>query len=168
MNKTVAMRIRSFALLAPLGLYGCATSMQECDPAQGGFFRGVGCSASGAYGDRQEQRYASLRQERMQQDVLRKEYSDVLQEQEDTSAQRAALQGQYAALQRDLRSLQASLRTSRSSSTSLEQQVSRLQAAATKGQAGASASNAESAARLKELQQQRDALEREIEIALGR
>lgn len=168
MTLFVSTRFGISLLFASFGLVGCGASMEECDPAQGGFLRGIGCSASGAYGGRQQQRYGSLKEERIQREALRKEYREVSLEEEATRAERTALEGRYAALQRDLRSLQGSLQKSRGTTAGLAEQLERLKAETLTGRAAASVSNEQGATRLKELQRKRDALEREIEIALER
>jgi chromosome segregation ATPase len=58
------MIARLAAALSLAALAGCAAG--SCDPSQAGFFSGIGCEASGAYGARNQMQRSALAQSRSQ------------------------------------------------------------------------------------------------------
>lgn len=98
-----------------VGLVGCASG--NCDPDQAGFIGGIGCQASGAYGQRTQSLQAQLSASRS---AALQERAAALSAQQDAAASETALaerrqqlqaiDRQNAVLQRKLRALQASNR----------------------------------------------------------
>lgn len=156
------------ALSLVLLLEGCASTPAGCDPAQGGYFRGIGCAASGSYQQRQNEKEQVLGVEQARQSRLRGEYRDTLADQEATRAQRRAIEGQYATLRKDLDRLQSRLKGSRSQDAAIGRELTALQNEVVLIEQDSFTPDTEKAARLQRLMQEKAALDREIEMALQR
>jgi hypothetical protein len=76
-------------ILLPAALAaGCATT--DCDPGRGGFFRGIGCSASGSYSQRQRQMQSTIGREQQTQAGLQRQERQADQAAIESGAQRQA------------------------------------------------------------------------------
>ncbi|MBK8906863.1 MAG: hypothetical protein IPM60_02865 [Rhodospirillales bacterium] len=163
------MTILKFCAAVPVlavTLTACATG--ECDPSQGGFIRGIGCSASGSYGERQEQKQAALQQEQQRKSELQTEVERTSQEKAAVRSQREAAERKYASLQNDLDAMEAKLAKSKTENKDLEERLAALQAETVLAKTDTSASDAERQKQLRLLQEQKDTLEDEIDQALTR
>lgn len=147
---------------------GCATTTSDCDPAQGGYLRGIGCSVSGGYNQRQEDRQETLREERLQQAQLRGEYEDTLAEQRTVRSKRRATEQQYSAVRRDLNQMQARLASSKTRGSNLQGEIAGMQSEVSMLEQDTFTPEAEKAERLERLMEEKAALEREIDMALER
>lgn len=145
---------------------GCATT--ECDPSQGGYLRGLGCSASGAYGQRQTEKQALVDQERERQTDLQTDYQRTQAEQAAVRKQRQTAEKRYAALQGELDSLRKRLKQSKAGNQKLESEIDDLKRQTDLLEKDSFTSEARKAQRLNELQQQKDVLERQVDLAVGR
>lgn len=163
------MTISKLSAILPLlavTLGACATG--ECDPSQGGFVRGIGCATSGSYGERREQKQAALQQEQQKKSELEMEVERTSKEKAAVRSEREAAERKYAALQSDLDAMEKKLARSRTENKELEQRLAALQAETVLAKTDTSASDAERQKQLRLLQEQKDALETEIDQALTR
>lgn len=106
-------------------LSGCATT--DCDPAHGGFLRGIGCAAGGSYSERQQQKQAAIGREQQTQTGLKREYEHTNREVEQTTAERQALEREYARLQNEIDGLNAKLAKSKSDTRNLSRNIKGVQ-----------------------------------------
>lgn len=120
-------RKRVFGLLsASLSvLSGCATT--DCDPARGGFLRGIGCAAGGSYSERQQQKQAAVGREQQTQTGLKREYEQTNRDVEQTTAERQALEQEYARLQDEIDGMNAQLAKSKKDTGNLRRNVKGVQ-----------------------------------------
>ena len=156
----------SFVVLPLLGFSLAACSTAQCDPSQGGFFRGVGCASSGTYSQRKDEKQTVINQETQKQTALQSDYKKASDEQAAVAAQRREAERKYAALQSDLGSMKAKLANSKTQNKALEQKVADLERKTSMLKQDAFTPEAEKAKRLQSLQAQKDDLEREIDLAL--
>ncbi|AAU91654.1 putative lipoprotein [Methylococcus capsulatus str. Bath] len=145
---------------------GCATT--DCDPGQGGFFRGLGCSASGSYGQRQQQMQASLDREQQTQAGLQSRYAQANQAAIESDAQRQAAEEEYAGLQRDIDALNARLAQSKSKKKDLSREIRSVQNQLDLLKADTMSPRAELDKRRAELDRRLKELEREVDLARGK
>lgn len=108
-------------LAGSIALSGCATT--DCDPGRGGFLRGIGCSVSGSYGERQQQKQTAVGGEQQTQTGLKREYERTNREVEETTAERQALEREYAQLQDQIDGLNAKLAKSKSDTSALRRNI---------------------------------------------
>ena len=146
---------------------GCATTPADCDPAKGGYLTGMSCMASGGYKARQDEKQATLARERQQQAALEGQYRTVQGEQAAVRAQRVAAERRYSSLQGELDAMRSKLRQGKAGNQQLEADVDRLKAQVQMLQSDTVTPADQKAKRLKELEQQKESLERQIEVALG-
>ncbi|WP_228719775.1 hypothetical protein [Methylococcus geothermalis] len=145
---------------------GCATT--DCDPGRGGFFRGIGCSASGSYGQRQQQMQSTISREQQTQAGLRSEYAQANQAAIETDAQRQAAEKQYADLQGDIDALNARLARSKSKKKDLSREIKSVQNQLDLLKADTMSPRAELDKRRAELDRRLKELEREVDLARGK
>lgn len=145
-----------------------ACSTMECDPSRGGFVRGIGCAASGSYGERQQQKQATLQQEQQRQQSLHSEYQRTTDEQAVVRAERQAAERKYASLQSDLKAMKAKLAKSKSGNQDLEQKLAELEAKTDLLQKDTFTPDNQKQEQLNRLRAEKDALETEIDQALQR
>ncbi len=156
-------------VLGGLGLAlnaGCATN--ECDPSQGGYLRGIGCTASGSYGQRQADKRQVVDLERERQAGLQSDYQRTQAEQAAVRQQRQAAERRYAALQKDLDALRKKLKQSKTGNQKLEGEIDDLKRQTDLLAKDSYTPDAKKAERLQELQRQKEALERQVDLAVGR
>lgn len=106
-------------------LAGCATT--DCDPARGGFIRGIGCATSGSYATRQQQKQAQITRGQQTQAGLQREYDSLNRQSEQTGAERQALEQEYAQLQGQIDALNADLAKSKADATQVRQNLKSVQ-----------------------------------------
>ena len=147
-------------------LCGCATTAKDCDPAQGGYLKGIGCSTSGAYDQRQQARHAMLQQEQARKYQLQGKYRDTVVEQKSVRAKRGAANRRYASLRNDLANMESRLAKSKTGNPNLNQDLRELKSEASMLEQDTFTPEAEKAARLDRLMREKAALDREIEMAL--
>lgn len=145
---------------------GCATT--ECDPSQGGYLRGMGCTASGAYGQRQVEKQDVVNQERARQSGLQTDYQRTQAERAAVRQQRQAAERRYAALQSDLDGMRKKLKQSKAGNQRLEAEIDDLKRQTDLLAKDSYTPDAKKAERLQELQRQKEALERQVDLAVGR
>lgn len=145
---------------------GCATT--ECDPSQGGYLRGIGCTASGAYEQRQVEKRELVDQERWRQSDLEADYQRTQAEQAAVRKQRQAAEKRYAALQHELDGLRKRLKQGKANNQKLEAEIDDLKRQTDLLEKDSFTPDAKKAARLNELQRQKEALERQVDLAVGR
>jgi chromosome segregation ATPase len=145
---------------------GCATT--DCDPGRGGFFRGLGCSASGSYGQRQQQMQASLDREQQTQAGLQSRYAQANQAAIESDAQRQAAEEEYAGLQRDIDALNAKAARSRTKKKDLSREIRSVQNQLDLLKADTMSPRAELDKRRAELDRRLKELEREVDLARGK
>lgn len=156
----------SVLAVVALGLSGCATI--DCDPSQGGYLRGIGCSAGGAYEQRQQEKLVVLSEERARQAQLDSDYRRAVAEQKTVRAQRGSAERQYAAFRSDLDKMSLRLSRSKTRKSGLEREIADLKAQAKMLEKDTFTPESEKAERLDRLMRQKAALEREIDMALKR
>lgn len=116
-----------------LALAGCASTPEECDPSKDvGYFNKIGCTVSGAYAERieqKEQQLADLRAETARINALTRELE----------AQRGSMVADYDAMQKllaqseaELSQVRQSLQSKKALSQNLEQQIADTQTQITK------------------------------------
>ena len=106
-------------------LSGCATT--DCDPGRGGFVRGIGCSVSGSYTERQQKMQASVSQEQQVYKGLNKQYASVNSQAEQTTTERKALEVEYSQLQSAIDSLNNKLEKSKVNTAELKRNIKAAQ-----------------------------------------
>ena len=158
----------SVAATFAVALSGCATTAKDCDPASGGYLRGIGCSASGAYEQRQYEKSTTLQEERARQYQLQNDYSQTVAEQQSVRAQRRGTEKQYASLHSDLNRMRSRLAKSKSGGSNLNREISDLQSEVSMLEQDTFTPEAEKTERLDRLIREKAALEREIDMALQR
>ncbi len=168
MNRAVILRTW-MAVGGGLGLAllsGCATT--ECDPAQGGYLRGIGCSASGSYTQREAEKRTLAEQERQRQAELQSDYQRTQAEQAAVRKDRQAAEKKYAALRSELDGLRKKLKQSKSTHQKLEGEIENLKRQTDLLEKDTFTPSDQKAQRLNELQRQKESLERQVELAVGR
>ncbi|MDF9392545.1 MULTISPECIES: hypothetical protein [Methylococcus] len=153
------------AVLAMLAS-GCATT--DCDPGRGGFFRGIGCSASGSYGQRQQQMQATLNREQQTQAGLQRQYGQANQAAIASDAERQAAENEYADLQRDIDDLNAKSAQSRTKKQELRREIRSVQNQLDLLKADTMSPQAEIDKRRTALDRRLKELEREVDLARGK
>lgn len=153
------------ALAAAL-LNGCATT--ECDPAGGGYLRGIGCSVSGSYDQRQAERQSQVELERQRQAALESQYRQTQAEQTAVRQEREAAEKRYAALRGDLQRMRNKLAQSKSENRKLKQDIDDLKGQTDLLEKDSFTPEAEKTERLNDLQRRKASLEKQVDIALGR
>ena len=108
-----------------LVLSGCATT--DCDPARGGFMRGIGCAAGGTYDQRQQQKQADVTRGQQTQAGLKREYDTLNRQGEQTGAERQALEQEFAQVQGQIDALNAELAQSKADTAQLRQNLKNVQ-----------------------------------------
>ena len=104
---------------------GCATT--DCDPAHGGFIRGIGCATSGSYEQRQQQKQADVTRVQQTQSGLKREYDTLNRQGEQTGAERQALEQELAQVQGQIDALNAELAQSNADTAQLRQNLKNVQ-----------------------------------------
>jgi len=123
MSRTVTKKL--LLCLFILGLSGCSTT--DCDPARGGFIRGIGCSASGSYTERQQQMQTMVGQEQHTHTGLNQEYESVNSQVQQTTSEREDLEAEYAQLQNEIDSLNSRLAKSKADNSNLRRNIKSAQ-----------------------------------------
>jgi chromosome segregation ATPase len=152
----------AFAVL----ISGCAAT--DCDPGRGGFFRGIGCSASGSYSLRQQQMRSTIGREQQTQAGLQSQYAQANQAAIETDAQRQAAEKQYAGLQSDIDALNARLAQSKSKKKDLSREIKSVQNQLDLLKADTMSPQAEIDKRRAALDRRLKELEREVDLARGK
>jgi len=151
--------------LTALLVGGCATT--DCDPSKGGYLRGIGCTVGGGYRERQDIKQGAVETERVRQEDLRRQYSDAKAEQDVVRKQREAAERRYASLKRDLDDLRSRLRQGKVENRRLEEEIAALKGQVDLLQKDNVTPASEKDARLKDLQRQKEALERQVELSIA-
>ncbi len=152
-------------ILGVQALAACATT--ECNPGEGGFVRGVACSADGKYAVRQEDRQQTLTAEQERSRDLETSYQATQTEQERVRRERQAAEKRYAALQDDLATMRKQLSAAKVSNRKLENQIAALESDIRLLQQDTFTPEADRQARLEQLRRRKVLLESEVETALG-
>ena len=158
----------SYIIAVLLGLSGCATAPKDCDPAQGGYLRGIGCSASSAYDQRQQAKNTTLHEERSRQYQLQSKYGETVTEERAVRSRRRAAETQYASLHRDLDVMEARLANTGSGGADLREDITDLKSETSMLEQDTFTPEVEKAKRLERLLREKAALERETDMALRR
>lgn len=145
---------------------GCATT--DCDPGRGGFFRGIGCSASGSYGQRQQQMQSTVSREQQTQAGLQRQYTQANQAAIESDAQRQAAEKEYAGLQSDIDALNAKAAQSRTKKKDLSREIRSVQNQLDLLKADTMSPQAEIDKRRAALDRRLNELEREVDLARGK
>lgn len=97
-------------LIGVLAFTGCTMTPEECDPSSDpGFFNKIGCTVSGSYSQRVEQKEQNLAKMQDENGHLKKLLEQAQNEQAMLSANRQERQAQLSAIQSELASLRAEL-----------------------------------------------------------
>ncbi|MEW6039202.1 MAG: hypothetical protein AB1648_13270 [Pseudomonadota bacterium] len=155
-------------LLAALAMLatGCATT--DCDPGRGGFFRGIGCSTSGSYSQRQQQIQSTISREQQTQAGLQRQERQANQAAVETGAQRQAAEKEYAGLQSDIDALNAKAAQSRTKKKDLSREIRSVQNQLDLLKADTMSPKAEIDRRRAALDRRLKELEREVDLARGK
>jgi chromosome segregation ATPase len=154
-------------ILLPAALAaGCATT--DCDPGRGGFFRGIGCSASGSYSQRQRQMQSTIGREQQTQAGLQRQERQADQAAIESGAQRQAAEMEYAGLQSDIDALNAKAAQSKTKSKDLKREIRSVQHQLDLLKADTLSPQAEIDRRRAALDRRLKELEREVDLARGR
>jgi septal ring factor EnvC (AmiA/AmiB activator) len=155
---------RTWAVWPFLAVFVSACTTAECDPSQGGFIRGIACT--GKYEQRQEEKQATLTEEQVRQKTIQDDYTRTKAEQDATERKREAAERRYAALQSDLDAMRAKLSRSKTANKDLERKIADLEAKNKLLQDDTFSPEAEKEKQLQKLRGQKEALEREVDLAL--
>lgn len=168
MDRRVLRRVTGLAgvLLIAVLLAGCATT--DCDPAQGGYLRGIGCAASGAYDRREAEKKETLSREQERQASLREQYQRTQEEQVKVRTQRLEAERKYATLRKEVEALRTRLEQEKTGNKHLEREVDNLRAQVGMLENDSVTPAADKERRLSELQMRKDALEKQVGAALKR
>lgn len=160
------------ALGATLALSACQTNQ---DPSQGGFLSGVSNLSNGTYERRVQERQETLENE---QDVNLQRNRSVERlnaQSADVRASRNAAEADYIEMNRELNSLRAKLAKAEAANASkkaeaaaLQQQIDALAAKMKMVQQDTFTPDADKQTRLDALRRERSALEREVDLLVGR
>jgi len=158
-------RVGAFALVGLVALAGCATT--ECDPNQGGFVRGVACTADGKYQVRQQEKQQTLSTEQNRSQDLQASYQATQAEQERVRRERQAAERSYAALQDELAAMRATLSAAKAENRELENEIATLESDIELLQMDEFTPDSAKRARMEQLRRRKDLLESEVEAVLG-
>jgi septal ring factor EnvC (AmiA/AmiB activator) len=158
------MYARTWVVWPFLAVFVSACTTAECDPSQGGFIRGIACT--GKYEQRQEEKQATLTEEQVRQKTIQDDYTRTKAEQDATERKRKAAERKYAALQSDLDAMRAKLSRSKTANKDLERKIADLEAKNKLLQDDTFSPEAEKEKQLQKLRGQKEALEREVDLAL--
>jgi chromosome segregation ATPase len=147
-----------------LAVFVSACTTAECDPSQGGFIRGIACT--GKYEQRQEEKQATLTEEQVRQKTIQDDYTRTKAEQDATERKRKAAERKHAALQSDLDAMRTKLSRSKTANKDLERKIADLEAKNKLLQDDTFSPEAEKEKQLQKLRGQKEALEREVDLAL--
>lgn len=162
MKAMVSMRTWAVGPFLAVFVSACATG--DCDPSQGGFIRGIGCT--GKYEERQEQKQATLIQEQGRQQSIQDDYAKARSEQAAVRQQRQEAERKYAALQNDLDAMKSKLARSKSTNKDLERKIAELEAKNKMLREDTFSPQVEKEKQLQKLKGQKEALEKEVDLAL--
>jgi chromosome segregation ATPase len=145
------------------------------DPSQGGLFGGIGGLQSGTYSQRITDRKTQLENEQDQRvanqralDRAQQEQTAVGQQRQSAEGKLQAMRSQVAALQQRLAAAQTRESTSKAKIAGLQTELADLDRDIKLAQTDSFSPPADRAARLEQLRHAKDALEREVQLALGR
>lgn len=164
------MRPLLLPLLALPLLMGCSTTD---DPNKGGFVSGL-MGVSGAYDRRQQALDEKLQDEKDITTQKQRELERANAEKDATAAQRSVKEQKYAALQKDLAALRKRVKDAAAKDAQMRKEADRLNAEISDIEARARMaqrsplSDQDNQKRLEQLQKEKAALERELDLAAGR
>jgi|AGTN01.3.fsa_nt_gi hypothetical protein len=153
-------------------LAACATTD---DPAKGGFISGIANLSDGTYERRQQALKTSLEDEQDVNAQKTREAERVNAQRDAVSAERTAAESRYAALQSELNGLKTKLAAARKrnaalkkETAALEGQIADLETKARMVQNDTFTPDPERQKRLEALRAEKEALEREVDMAIRR
>ncbi len=155
---------RTWAVGPFLAVFVSACTTAECDPSQGGFIRGIACT--GRYEQRQEEKQVTLTEEQARQKAIQDDYAKAKSDQGSVRRQREAAERKYAALQSDLDAMKSKLSRSKKANKDLERKIADLEAKNKLLKEDTFSPQAEKDKQLQKLKGQKEALEREVDLAL--
>lgn len=153
------------AAAAVVVLAGCEANK---DPAQGGFYSGLVNLSNGGYDQRQQQRKETLENEQDVNVQKQRELERTNAQRDAVAAQRTQMEQKYAGLTADIQAMQTKIAKAKLQNSALQRQVDALKAKISMVQNDPVASDSDKAQRLDELRKEKDDLERQLDIAIGK
>lgn len=153
------------AVLATLALAGCETTS---DPGRGGFISGLRNLSDGTYDRRLAEQQVAV--EDAQDANLRKqrELERVRAQSADAASRRSEAEGRLASLQADLDAMKAKLAAGRTQNAALQREIDALGRRIAMAEADPTTDEAEKTRRLAQLRSEKEALEKQVDLAISR
>jgi len=161
------MKRHSAIGLALVLLVGACVTPSD-DPAKGGFFSGMKNLSDGTYDRRLQQREKALQDEQDQNIRNQRQVERVAAQRDAMAAQRSAAEARSASLQRELASLKAKLRQSKKETGGLQRDIDTLNSKIAVVEQDSFTPEPEKLQRLETLRKEKEALDREVELAIRR
>ena len=161
------MKRHSVIGLALVLLVGACAAHSD-DPAKGGFFSGMKNLSDGTYDRRLQQREKALQDEQDQNVRNQRQVERVVAQRDAMAAQRSAAEARSASLQRELASLKAKLRQSKKETAGLQRDIDTLNSKIAVVEQDSFTPEPEKLQRLETLRKEKEALDREVELAVRR
>lgn len=96
-------------LAAGVLISGCATSPEENDPSEGGFWRGVQGVSGGQYEERIREREDRITREQQHTQELSRRYNEILAEQAEVEKRTAEIKSRIRTIEREIQRLENNL-----------------------------------------------------------
>ncbi len=159
-------RRRPLCLAAALLLGACNATTD--DPAKGGFFSGLKGLSEGTYDRRLQERERSLQDEEDANLRSQRQAQRVAAQRDAVAAQRNAAEARSAALRKELGGLKARLGRAKADTAGLQRDIDALEARIALVGQDSFTPEPEKLKRLEALRREKEALDREVEMAVRR
>ena len=140
-------------LLPAMLLTACTATPEECDPTRDpGFFNKIGCTFSGSYSERVEQKKVAVEQLRQEQKEMLATYQELEANRSKMIADRAERYRQLDKLDNDIAKVRSSLAKKNALTKEYQQKLDKLQKASNEARNLDDAGSLEKSQKLQEVQ----------------